>query len=165
MTILKDKEIRYKLERNVSKSDSLRSQRFVLGKTFRKTIRTWLLWQSWKILMKKKLKKLLWKQYFVVPENKLYLIHLWLFMFYPKIFLKVIGLVRKAFYFDIFFDSWSNRKNKKSHESVRDHYENAKLHLGFCNKPSNIFCNVCEVINPRKHIWWFFFTKEYFKKS
>ena len=44
-------------------------------------------------------------------------------------FVNVFRLVRKTFYFCKFCDIYVEKENKKS-ESTRNHYENAKIHLG-----------------------------------
>ena len=44
-------------------------------------------------------------------------------------FVKVFRLVRKTFYFCKFGDFHVEKENKKS-ESTRNHFENAKIHLG-----------------------------------
>ena len=59
-------------------------------------------------------------------------------------FSKVIRLVRKTFHFCTFVDNYVNKQNKENHESTWNHYENAKNHLGFCNR-SDIFSKVCKI--------------------
>ena len=67
-------------------------------------------------------------------------------------FSKVIRLVRKTFSFCKFCDFYVKRENRKSHESTRDQYENAKVHSSHCNRPPNIFCSVCEIFIPKSKI-------------
>ena len=57
-------------------------------------------------------------------------------------------LIRKTFCFSNCCDIYVKKENEKCHESTRDHYENAKSHLGYCNIPSDNFCKVCKISIP-----------------
>ena len=48
--------------------------------------------------------------------------------------------------------------NKKSHKSTGDHHENAKSHLVFYIRASDIFCNVYKLLVPKKKIERSFFA-------
>ena len=54
---------------------------------------------------------------------------------------KKIKVVRKTFYICKFCGIYVEKENEKPHESTRHANENAKIHLGFRNRPSITFCN------------------------
>ena len=39
----------------------------------------------------------------------------------------------------------------RNHEGTRDHVENTKIHLGYCNR-AFIFCNACKFSFPKRRI-------------
>ena len=60
-----------------------------------------------------------------------------------------IGLVIFCFSYKKFRDNYLNKENRENHESKQ---ENAKILLGYCNRPPNIFCKACKFLVPEMRI-------------
>ena len=56
-------------------------------------------------------------------------------------FAKVFRVVMKTFHFCNFRDIYVN-KEKESHESTRAHYENVKIHSGYCDRTFDVLYNL-----------------------